>query len=191
MRRDSIRDTHWSRLTYLINLGSLLKKSKIKFLSLSVLFLFPESSLAQNYVNSDMTCDNYSILETHLSCSSNDYIEGFAKPYCEIYLADNDEYSPSGQIILRDIRSCLQETLIHTPMLTCDNIGDIGISSHFDCYVKSGFCQMSEPDKFQVIWTARDLIFNIAVMAEFLKIEEFCESGCPRSAQPSRFYKTH
>lgn len=122
------------------------------------------------------TCTSYEYIDDHLRCGYQSYLQQFAIPYCNRYLQKNDIFSEKAQLILADIRSCLQTELLahdHTD-LTCENIEDIGVESHYGCYLQSGFCELEELDKVKVMWIARRQVLNIKVMSVFTKVMSVC-----------------
>ena len=122
------------------------------------------------------TCDSYAALESDMNCGSQSYIQRFALPYCQAYLQQNDQFSPQGQIVLAKIRSCLQNELLNDADdgLTCQNIQDIGVASHYDCYIQSGFCSLNAVDTERVMWIAKAQVFNWPVLEVFTKVLEYC-----------------
>jgi hypothetical protein len=112
-----------------------------------------------------------------MNCGPQSYIEKFALPYCQRYLKNDGSFSPQAQNVLANIRSCLQQTLIEVAeagKLTCQNVQDIGLNSHYDCYIQSGFCSLPSEDVRKVMWVAKAEVFNRPVMEIFGRVIETC-----------------
>jgi hypothetical protein len=141
-------------------------------LSFVVLFIVAVTSYAGITVDS---CEFYAELETKHSCGPYGYIQKFASPYCESYLQRKEDFSPQGQMILRNIRLCLQEVLAPVAsVMSCDEIQKFGISSHEYCYVDGGFCELKGMDRLRVFWIARAEAFNVAVWDLMMKVNKAC-----------------
>lgn len=123
-------------------------------------------------------CDSYYRIENSLRCGYQSYVRKFAIPYCQEYLQNNDLLSPTGQIVTKNIRACLQMELLenfHKNMyFSCENIQAIGIQSHYKCYIESGFCQLPNQDLFIIMWIAKRQVFNAEVMNTFIDVINSC-----------------
>ncbi|OFZ29208.1 MAG: hypothetical protein A2622_14305 [Bdellovibrionales bacterium RIFCSPHIGHO2_01_FULL_40_29] len=122
------------------------------------------------------TCTSYEYIDTHLNCGEKSYLQHFAIPYCNKYLRKNEIFSDRAQVILANIRSCLQMELLARANsdLNCENIEEIGVESHYGCYLESGFCDLPEVDNLKVMWIARLEVFNVKVMSVFSKVVAEC-----------------
>lgn len=121
------------------------------------------------------SCDYYEQLDSKLSCGPSYYIQEFAIPYCNTYLASHNKFSAKGQIILRDIRQCLQNVLLKSEAdLTCENIEAIGFASHEYCYLMEGFCELSTTDLVRVLWIARNDLLNPHIWSMINNIDTIC-----------------
>jgi hypothetical protein len=113
-----------------------------------------------------------------MQCGPSGYIQSFALPYCRIFLNEKEHFSLNGQLILSNIRLCLQVVLQKNAEagMTCEELTGFGFDSHEKCYIKSGFCELHEEDIFKIGWTARKQIFNSLIWELFLKLNIFCFS---------------
>ncbi len=121
------------------------------------------------------SCDFYDQLEVKMKCGEGGYIQKFASPYCKAYLSRNNEFSSKGQIILRNIRLCLQEILaLKANSLTCAELEDYGIASHEYCYLNAGYCELGGADRLRVFWVARGEVLNIPIWSLVAKVQTQC-----------------
>lgn len=134
------------------------------FVSSTVLLAIPVDS-----------CDYYDRLEAKLKCGETGYIQKFANPYCKAYLNRKNEFSPQGQLILRNIRLCLQEVLsLKDGNVNCGELESYGIGSHEYCYVFGGYCDLSSADRMKVFWVARGEMLNSHIWTLVAKVHNQC-----------------
>ncbi|KAF9891876.1 hypothetical protein FE257_002838 [Aspergillus nanangensis] len=98
-------------------------------------------------------------LEARYNCGPSGYPLDAGYKYCSKALEVQDTLSPAGQTWVTDAMLCLEEKLI--PLATqeepgtCAELNDYALSSHPDCYVKSGWCALPLND-----WTTiLDVVF--------------------------------
>jgi hypothetical protein len=130
-------------------------------------------------------CENYKVLDQTLraqttlslgsGCGPGGYLLGFGYSYCSLFIQHESIFSYRGQAVLRNIRTCLMHDLLasETP-LTCENVEDIAINSHFGCYMHSGYCEMPKRDKALVIYYLIGQMMNSRSRAEFFRITRAC-----------------
>lgn len=78
-------------------------------------------------------------------CGEDGYPLGYGAFYAERYLVEvRPTVSAAGQAFLDAVSVCLQQDMAAfvTETATCDEVWDHGFSSHPDCYVDSGFCEV-------------------------------------------------
>jgi hypothetical protein len=99
------------------------------------------------------------------------YFEDFGLPYCKKYFRshfDDHAFGPR-------VRQCLQEAIRDTMEgLTCAAVEDAALRSHVDCYVGSGYCELSHADKFRIVREVEPKDFNVMNGRTFLHIEKAC-----------------
>jgi hypothetical protein len=120
-------------------------------------------------------CEFYQVKLQELQCTEDNYLNRFAYKYCREYTLTNSDYSEAGQVILQNIRSCLIENIRDAKNLKCENTEDIGYSSHVDCYISSGYCDIQPDDKALMVLTASQQMFNFKLVTMFLEIENECD----------------
>ncbi|MCA9490657.1 MAG: hypothetical protein KC621_12085 [Myxococcales bacterium] len=88
----------------------------------------------------------YVCLDARLGgCGEDGYPLGYGAFYAERYLLEvRPLVSEAGQAFLDAVSVCLQQDMaaFATDASTCDEVWDHGFSSHPDCYVASGFCEV-------------------------------------------------
>jgi hypothetical protein len=137
-----------------------------------LILLLSELSLGSPGIDS---CDYYDELEQKVQCGQQGYLQAFASPYCQAYLARNKQFSVHGQNILRSIRTCLQVVLReNAESMSCSEIKEYGIASHEFCYLRSGYCELDHADQLNVFWIARNEAFNPEIWALFIAIQGAC-----------------
>jgi hypothetical protein len=145
--------------------------SKVLFVCILSISLATCYSFAEQFES----CSSYYEINDSMACGADSYLNTLAIPYCEAYTKNLSKFSEAGQAVLRSITSCLQgELKSNQSNLTCDNIRDFGISSHYQCYVDGGFCNMPASEKARVMYIARRQIFNLRVVAVFGLVQDHC-----------------
>lgn len=142
------------------------------------LLLGVQLSHAEESWDLENSCSSYYAIENQLRCGYASYVRTFALPYCQQYLDKKDSFSPQGQLILKKIRTCLQEELLNevkSGNVLCENIRSVGIESHYKCYLESGFCDISKTDLVTVMWIARRQVFKQDVMSTFFDVLSSCQ----------------
>lgn len=91
--------------------------------------------------------DYYRCLDDWLGgCGEQGYPLGYGARYADRYLDEvRAEVSPAGQAFLDTVSVCLQQEMaafVADDVPSCDAVWDHGFSSHPDCYVDSGFCEV-------------------------------------------------
>lgn len=89
--------------------------------------------------------DYYVCLDGISDCGPDGYLLGYGARYAERYLLEvRPVVSPAGQAFLDAVSLCLQREMADfwRPERTCAELWDAGFSSHPDCYVASGFCDV-------------------------------------------------
>jgi len=106
---------------------------------------------------SSLNCDFYQQIETEMQCGPKAYFQKWAGPMCEKYL--QSESNPFQSLFLSSelkvwfpqVRLCLQEELVvRFPDLSCKNLDQHAKLSHIECYVQTGYCELSAYSKLQL-----------------------------------------
>jgi len=95
-------------------------------------------------------------MEKEHACGKNGYWKHFGGPYCRLFLDHENQFAPQSQIWLRDVRECLQATLVDkVDGLSCSQINSDARISHVGCYVETGFCELPWSQKLRIFWWLR------------------------------------
>jgi hypothetical protein len=120
-------------------------------------------------------CDFYREKSAAMQCPSSGYLIGFGYKYCRYFVDHADEFSSEGQATLQKIRFCLIDSLKRPLVaLTCDNIKDLAMQNHIDCYVNNGFCSLDLFDRLQVYWLLKDRLQDTSFLAAGEEIRRQC-----------------
>ncbi|GEM_PF-2109441 len=97
-------------------------------------------------------CSYYCQKHAELGCDTKNYLTNFGYRYCHLFVDKETTYTKHAQNVLSKIRSCLVNHLAKQPNVTCDNVADIAIQSHVDCYNENHFCELSPQDQMVTLW---------------------------------------
>ena len=128
-------------------LGKMKQYLLIIFLNLTTF-----NALAELQAPIENSCSFYLSLEQSIPCGPSGYTLDFGYPYCEKFLKSNFyRFSRRGKKFLIKNSFCLQEEIYknysENDNLTCKKLKNIAFSGHADCYIDSGFCDLSLFDK--------------------------------------------
>ncbi len=68
------------------------------------------------------------------------------------------------------------EAINDTAARTCGEIKKKSFSSHVDCYVSTGFCDLSAKDKLQIFWPMRTSFVHPEVFSDAYSVAQICFS---------------
>ncbi len=124
---------------------------------------------------SSENCAYYGLLEQKLACGHHAYLQRWAYPMCEKYIKAAPGLSYELQVWFPQIRLCLQEALyFHEDLVNCKNLNDFAVDSHVFCYVKTGFCEMSSEDQWQLLRITGTNILQPLWLKTALRIDQAC-----------------
>jgi hypothetical protein len=123
-------------------------------------------------------CDYYLCREKEHPCGSGGYFIGFSYRYC------NDFETQVGKDVTQATRDwfdrvarCLQEDVEAIPVETsCSMTQTQAIEGHENCYVSTGFCDISLEDKLKVVATVATQVIHPEIDLTFLKILQACDA---------------
>lgn len=119
-------------------------------------------------------CAIYDCREAISQCGPSGYLEGYAGRYCKRYaLVTEPRVSPAASAWLKRVRRCLAEYL-ETAIpedADCETIRTMGTDSHAQCYVETGFCDLSVSDWMGVLLS---IDFGDAPLRVVLKTGQGC-----------------
>jgi hypothetical protein len=117
----------------------------------------------------------YDCAEQTLSCGPDGYLIGYGARYAErFYRYTRPWMSPTGKRWLDSTLVCLQEKLRERidASTSCEDVRTIAFDSHPECYVESGFCELSLIDWFAVAatidgrdWLSQDALRQVTTTA--------------------------
>lgn len=126
------------------------------FLSTFVVFSFFGAALAAPQPSS-LDCHFYLEIESEMRCGPQAYFQKWALPMCEKYV--QYETDPFKKWLVTSelrawfpkVRLCLQQYLAAAGSnLSCHNLPEHANQSHVQCYVQTGYCEMSGLSKAQL-----------------------------------------
>lgn len=116
-------------------------------------FIFALLSLpvtAQSQFPSTENCSFYQTLESQHQCGPKGYLQA-AFPLCQKYLNAQPRMNDEIQAFFPQVRYCLQDEFYQLgSRLKCEKLDRIAIQTHIDCYLKTGFCELSWLSKTQL-----------------------------------------
>lgn len=123
----------------------------------SILSLFAQ---AQSSFPSTENCDYYLHLEEQFRCGAKSYFVE-AHGLCLQYLKAQNQTSQEIQEFFPKVRFCLQNEIYQMgSRVTCESLEQIAVRSHVDCYLATGFCDLS--------WVSRTEL-TMMTLPQFLK----------------------
>jgi len=92
-------------------------------------------------------------------CGEKGYYQGFVGRYCNLFTeATVPRLSPKGQDWIANVRTCLQLSMEEaSDDWSCDEVKKFGYDAHPDCYVDTGFCELSITDMIAIFNTVSPL----------------------------------
>lgn len=102
------------------------------------------------------SCDYYQCAEKYHRCGREGYYQKFGHPYCSMFLSQTiGEVSPQGREWILRVGRCLQQKLAFYSKESdpCWFIEQLAISTHAECYVEAGGCELDVSDLVPVVQT--------------------------------------
>ena len=143
------------------------KINKLKLSLVLVLYFWVSQVLAKSVLFEDFAfppsksdCEFYTELNNKIKCGKSNYLNE-VQPLCEKYLLAENSLGSEIQIFFPNIRYCLQNELLKKlDENFCQNLNQISIESHVQCYVDNGYCELSPISQWRLIWITRSKIFK-------------------------------
>ncbi len=148
----------------------------------SLLFLilsFNAHAAAKNSCASTIgSCDYYLCRESMKSCGDEGYNLRFGYKYCDNFMNEViRKLSPHGQQWMPKVAACLQEKMEKISLKnSCEKIETLAIQSHSSCYQKTGWCELSWDDQWEVMKTMLPVSLNPMIQREFFEIQNACSA---------------
>jgi hypothetical protein len=129
------------------------------------------------------TCDFYAdCLESAFECRADGYPLHFGERLCRVFLDNDYKFSASDQDWSSAVRKCLQDALVHTTIdlrdsISCDDLKALAFSSHVDCYIDNGFCDIELSDYGELVLLMKDELYgtgSLAVWEQFVHTSWEC-----------------
>ncbi len=160
-----------------------------KLLTLFTMFVLfaGESALARACDAAMDSCDFYLCIEKQNPCGARGYALHFGYRKCQRYLEAQSNTSQGLKKWFPEVRFCLQEEYQRIATETppsqsyCRTVRQEAIASHLDCYVETGFCELSPKDK----WRNLQLVGLTGFLPSNLRTAVAIEKACAaKSSQP-------
>lgn len=131
---------------------------------------------AQGGFPSSENCDYYLHLEEQFRCGSQSYfIE--AHGLCEKYLKAQNKTSREIQEFFPKVRHCLQNEIYQMgSRVTCENLENVAVQSHVDCYLATGFCDLSWASRTELTLMTLPQFLNPIWIVTAQKILKACQN---------------
>ncbi len=127
-------------------------------------------------------CEVYLQIEDELKCTQREndysnYLPNFGYAYCHEFTKAAQHWDPQLQLFIKSVAKCLQESVIENfaKGYSCKKAEKSAFyTAHPYCYFKTGFCNLSLPQKLKVAKIAKfDLLtkpqISISVGFQLLK----------------------
>lgn len=130
---------------------------------------------AQVSFPSSENCDYYLHLEEQFRCGAKSYFVE-AHGLCVKYLKAQNQTSREIQEFFPKVRYCLQNEIYQMgSRVTCENLEQVAIKSHVDCYLATGFCDLSWASRTELtLMTLRQFLNPIWIVTA-QKILKACQ----------------
>lgn len=124
------------------------------------------------------------------SCGESGYALGFGQKYCQAITDRAPDFSPVGQKWISYVRPCLQSHLYkvynNLTKMSCDDIAQYGLQSHFPCYVQGvpSFCDLPWSDRFLLLWIIKGAVvspFGFSISTQGFSIFFTCATTSTQS----------
>lgn len=120
-------------------------------------------------------CEYYSCISLEKNCSRYSYPENFGRKYCLRYAERSARFSDQGKRWIENVKSCLiSEMETFESKLSCSQLRKRAFKSHVPCYVRSGFCQLNQSDKIELLRTIWPSVRNVHILANGIQIVKAC-----------------
>jgi len=140
------------------------------------LSVFAAKALATNCQPNHHSCDFYQCLENQVQCGKSGYPLAFGKRYCQAYM--NREAGVSVRLgrWYQKVRYCLQESLIDADheFNSCQELRAGSLHKHVQCYLESGYCDLSMGEKMQIAEVVGLNLFKKAIISVAIQVEAVC-----------------
>jgi hypothetical protein len=125
---------------------------------------------------SSRNCEYYKTVEASYQCGSSGYPLQFGHRLCQKYLKAEPSMSKAVKRWFPKIRLCLQQYIErnHGSFRSCGDLHQRAIDSHVNCYLKTGFCDLSWADSIQILKVTSTDILNTDIIALSAKVNFAC-----------------
>jgi len=148
-----------------------------KIFALVALLIVSATSNAESACKASSTsCGMYACLENRIQCGPQGYLTNFGGRLCQRYLDHQGNVSPALKTWFPKVRLCLQMALLNLQEVSsCDDLEKKAFATHFDCYARTGFCELNAVDKLELFQqTGIDGVLGPSSIEVGIRIEEFC-----------------
>ncbi|MDR3606540.1 MAG: hypothetical protein P4M08_04065 [Oligoflexia bacterium] len=121
-------------------------------------------------------CDYYLCEESNAHCGDSGYFLNFGYPFCTRFVKELEPVvEPPQQAWLKRVAACLQEKVDFFPKsLSCGQIEDDAVASHYECYISTGFCETPLGFKLKLFRMIYQTMTNEKMLDTAFRILEHC-----------------
>ncbi|HRO67040.1 MAG TPA: hypothetical protein PL182_05710 [Pseudobdellovibrionaceae bacterium] len=124
------------------------------------------------------SCELYLCKEREMSCGEKGYWLNYGLSFCEKFLRNEHSFSPACRSWLPKVRLCLQNQVQElNDVGSCNELRRRALHGHIDCYLHTGFCELSGRDQFQVLWELRSALGEVQTWQESYLLAQACSSA--------------
>jgi hypothetical protein len=124
----------------------------------------------------DDTCEYYSCVEQSKHCGKRGYAIGFGQKYCKKFDKKSHKFTNEGRKWIEEVRGCLIDNLGSTSQeLSCRKFRKAQVKNHIPCYLNSGYCSLSDKDKFQIKKVVYKTMWRPSFIVSAIKILRMCD----------------
>ena len=134
------------------------------------------TSYAQDCVPEHNSCSFYLCLEKQLKCGTKGYPISYGYKFCHNFLNVNMK-TEKGKQWLMDTRLCLQQRVIESKQTNCQDLWEDSIRDHVNCYIETGYCDLSSKEKTKVKYLVLKEFFSYPGII-YKNIRAFQKIGC-------------
>jgi hypothetical protein len=116
-------------------------------------------ALSNSCTPSSFSCAFYTCMEKEVNCGKDGYLQKYGAQLCKDFLKFETR-SEELKTWLTSTRICLQRKLWEKRNAACEDLEDLAITDHLECYFENGYCNLSNSDKREV---------KSKILLEFLK----------------------
>jgi hypothetical protein len=150
----------------------------ILFLSSAPNSLLANANLENQCSHLQTECSFYECAEQELECGKRGYPLGYGLKYCSRFEQFLDRFSQKGLEWMNRTRKCLTKEFAKINSAnSCRQLKKLAFKSHVPCYIKSGYCELSQHDQRainRVVWPS---LWRLRSIAAGIQVKYICYRG--------------